>query len=340
MSGSEEDDERRERRRETRRKWEAANPDRVLAHRARYREKNRERINALERESARKRRERARDAREAAARAEDRRAKDRERIRNYKAANRERLAEQDYIRKRRWIAKQRETDLVAYRAKVSEYAKGYQARHRDEVAHKAKDRRLSNPYARLEYQAAYRAAHADELARKRREDYAKDPEKYLARNREWKRRERRRVKAGLPPRRVHHTTLPEMRRHDAEADAFFSRGRSVEEMDSIRVERMTDSEVKAYLEREFARARAEAGFDTQAAQLVDRRSIEGARRLARSVQEFESQRAAEAEDARLDAIARVINDRLRGARSEHARNESAPYQGPGTLSTGGSGLSR
>jgi len=338
MSSSDEDDERRERRRETRRKWDAANPDRVLAHRARYREKNRERINALERESARKRRARASDAREAAARAEDRRAKDRERTRNYKAANRERLAEQDYIRKRRWIAKQRETDLVAYRAKVNEYAKGYQARHRDEVAHKAKDRRRSNPYVRLAYQAAYREAHADELARKRREDYAKNPEKYLARNREWKRRERRRVRAGLPPRRVTHTTLPEMRRNDSEADTFFSRGRSVEEMDAIQAERISDREVKSHLEREFARARAEAGFDRLAAQLVDRRSVKDARRLARSVREAESQQAEEAEAARLDAIARVINDRFRAARSKHAMNESAPYQVPGTLSTGGPGL--
>lgn len=115
------------------------------------------------------------------------------------------------------------------------------------------------------------------------------------------------------------------RRHNlAEADAFFARPRSEAELSRVRSEGETPRELLAAWERDSRRARAAHHLATQGEELA-RLHAELARLEKRHVSAARAER--QVEEARLDAIGRQVNDRLRlrERRSAQTGDTTAPH---------------
>lgn len=230
----------RDERAETKRKWAEANRDRVREINRRWRDEHLDRSRELNRDSMR--RSAARGRREA-----DVRARGRERAKNWRDANPERVREYQH----RWVEENRE--------KVREYYNRYYANHRDEVKTRAAERRDANPGPSKEAQKQWAARNKErraELQRRRRSD----PERYtseLVANAAAKRLKRRLQRSGLPPKRLHLSTAGERRSNERAAEAYFGDPALPERMRQFTVlsESLTEHMLKnGGLMREFAEA--------------------------------------------------------------------------------------
>jgi hypothetical protein len=182
-----------------------ANRERVHEGSRRWRAEHLERARQLNRDSMR--RARVNHRREAEVR-----ARGRERAKRWREAHPDRVREYQ----QRWVEENRE--------KVREYYNRYYANHRDEVSARAAARRDVDPdratKAAREWAERNKERRA-ELQRTRRSD----PETYqseLAANAAARRLKRSLSRAGLPPTRLHPTTVAEHRANEREADAYFS----------------------------------------------------------------------------------------------------------------------
>jgi len=308
------DEERRERERERRRRyrethadevrernrrWKSEHPEKIKEYRDRFRANHLERIRKENRE-----RERARTAkaRRAAAAAERRRVKGRARYAADPKTHR------DYQRERRRA--QRAADPEGYREAKKQRNKRWRDSHKDEQNAKLRAKHRDNPEIKRAAAERYYAEHGDEVRERRRAYYWANREKQLEKQRLWRAREKRRRELGLPPRRLHRVTASERAANASAADEFFTRARTPEEVKAIRREPKTSARELARWHRSSARARLAAGIDADSDAI---RPVTTSRRRE-SEREAAARRKREAdaaEAARMDAIAREINDRLR-----------------------------
>jgi hypothetical protein len=310
----------------------------------------------VEQENARAKAAFVQQQRQEAARAKNEK---RERQREQRAAARAKQ-EQDAARKqakreyqRQWYAANREHYLAyqkAYRQaareadpeRYLELQRGRMRRwydsHRQERNEIARDayREHPDPVARSSQRRQYYAEHAEELAARKREDRAADPEHAREVHRRWSAREKLRHDAGLPVKRIRHTPRAERDANDAAAAAFFSQPVTPDGLEKLMAEKPTRKELLAAMAREMSRARADDAFGTVLPVLLRRREVESARRIAAAIRAQERQdlavAAEKAEEARMDAIARAINDQLRSRadpRRSHHNDPAAPHQSPG-----------
>jgi hypothetical protein len=309
---------------EVQRAWRERNAEHVRAYRAAYNAEHREEVLAKKREymrgyNARQTQERRRQ-----------RAKRASSKKYYEAHKQE---HHEYTRQ--WRARRLAEDPVAYRKARAASRRRWWAVHKDEYNAKLRARRQENPEAHRAANRAYYATHAEQLKAQKRAYYTAHKEEILARNREWKQREKRRLEAGLPPRRIRTTSSAERRANDTAADAFFRRPRSRQEIAAMRLDTAaTESPLPtpvvlvAAFERDSKRARIEHALATDFS-FADRRRVSEARRHL--AEEERAARLAERtalEEARLDAIGREVNDRLRHKdppRRRHHLDPVAPH---------------
>ncbi|MET0829071.1 MAG: hypothetical protein ABWY26_06090 [Microbacterium sp.] len=285
--------------REKNRRWKAEHPEKIKEYRARFRAVH---LEEIRRENRERERARAAKARETAAKAERRRVRARERY----AADPQ--AHNDYQRERRKA--QRAADPDGYRQAKNERNKRWLSANREEHNAKLRAKHRDNPAIKREANSRYYAEHGDEVRERRRAFYAANREQQVDKQRQWRARERRRRELGLPPRRLHRLTAAERQANAAATETFFSRTRSPEEVKAIRLERKVHDRERARLIRASRRERIAAGIASDSdpvrpVRMSQRRESEreAAARLKRE--------AVAAEAARMDAIAREINDRLR-----------------------------
>lgn len=311
------DDERRQRRRDYLKRWKQANPERVKTYAERYRAAHREQLLSQKRDA-----EKAREARNRAE--EQRRELKRVRARQWYAHN----SEKHLDHQRTYRAKKRAEDPVKYRADKRARTRRWHDAHREQENAKLRQKYHDNPEARRSQASKYYAAHAEEVKARRRAYYAANKEKQLAKQREWRQREKRRRDAGLPPRRLHRTPADERRANTVSADQFFARDYTRPEITNMRQhvpvasdhDERTPPELYAAWIRDCARARATHRLATHA---------EESARLRGDLSHAHPASIARAlEDARLDAIGKQVNDRLRGqqrARRTESNDPAAPH---------------
>lgn len=310
---------------EVQRAWRQRNAEHVRAYRAAYNEEHREEVRAKNREYMR-----GYQARQAQERRRWR-AKRSSSKKYYEAHKQE---HREYTRQ--WRARKLAEDPVAYRAARAASRRRWWDAHKDEYNAKLRTRRQENPEVHRAANRAYYATHAEQLKAQKRAYYAAHKEEILARNRAWKQRERRRLEAGLPPRRIRTTSSAERRANDAAADDFFRRPRSREEIAAIRlataatVEGLLPTPVEwvAAFERDSKRARIEHALATDFSYADRRRVSEARRHLAEQRRASRLAERTALEEARLDAIGREVNERLRHKdppRRRHHLDPAAPH---------------
>jgi hypothetical protein len=180
----------------------------------------------------------------------------------YRERNREYIRKTGRERERRRT--QRERDEKARRQKAIERAKEWARQHPEERQQARERYKQKHPEAYKQAQRDYYYRNRDAIAERRRAREAADPEKaneahrravararetgrvsewtpspsqqlsYRQRENEARRLHRRRVRAGLPDRRLHRVLAAERRHNEAAADEFFARKRSPEELARIR----------------------------------------------------------------------------------------------------------
>lgn len=313
--------------REYKRAWRARNAEHVRQYRAAYDAEHRDEVLAQKRTymagyGARKRGERRRQkSRQASSK-------------KYYEANK--AQHHEYVRQ--WRARRLAEDPEGYRAARAVIQRRWYEKHKDERNAKLRADHRDNPEPRRAVARAYYATHAEEQRAKRRAYYAANREKVLASNRAWKEREKRRIQAGLPPRRLHTTSAADRLTQQAGADAFFARKRSAAEIARIRRPpepaaqppdglQPTPPDLLAKYERDSQRARIEHALATDFSYADRRRTAEARRYLAAQQPRGRQIRAAQ-EEARLDAIAKQVSDRLRHReppRRPHHLDPTAPH---------------
>lgn len=311
--------------------WRERNAEHIAAYRQAYNAEHRDEILAKGRERERQRNERQRVERQ-------RRMQKREAARQWYAENRERHLESQ----RQYRTNQRATDPEGYRENKRARNKRWRDRHKDEQNEKLRQKYQQDPGAKKAIADRYYANNADKVKAKSRERYAANREAELARQQAWRAKEKRRIEAGLPPRRIHRISEDERKANEEAAGKFFARSYSQDQIAAIK-HSPTDPTLIARWNRDTVRLRANAfqrsdpGMREHFHRSVIRRSeVEHEREATR-----DRQRAAqEAEEARLEAIARQINDRLRTQPRRRRADEhdpSAPHVGP-DASRGGMSL--
>ena len=310
---------------EVQRAWRQRNAEHVRAYRAAYNAEHREEVLAKKREYMR-----AYNARQMQERR--RRTAKRASAKKYYEAHKQ--EHHEYTRQ--WRARKLAEDPVAYRAARAATRRRWWDAHKDEYNAKLRARRQENPEEHRAANRAYYATHAEQLKAQKRAYYAAHKEEVLARNRAWKEREKRRLDAGLPPRRIRTISSVERRANDAAADDFFRRPRSREEIAAMRlataatVEGLlpTPVELVAAFERDSKRARIEHALATDFSYADRRRVSEARRHLAEQQRASRLAERTALEEARLDAIGREVNDRLRHKdppRRRHHLDPAAPH---------------
>ncbi|MGZ0712554.1 hypothetical protein ACWPKO_29875 (plasmid) [Coraliomargarita sp. W4R53] len=305
---------------EYKRTYRERNADHIREYRRAYRAEHLEEIRAKNREGTR-----ARAAKDRADRAPQ--EKRRVRAREWYAENTERHLDAQ----RAYRAAQRERDPEGYRKAKAERTKRWRDKHLDRENAKLRAKYRDDPSAKQAAAARYYEKNAEAVKARRRAYYAANREKQLATQQKWREREGRRKEAGLPPRRIHKVTLSERGASDAEAKDFFAREWSSEQIEQMKAHQPTPNVLIARLERDNARARAEWAIANRPLKEPNREAAERAHRMA--IRE-EAQRG---EEARLDAIAREVNERLRTQPRQHRPSnpdQCAPHAAPGQSQSG------
>ncbi len=272
-----------ERARQQKAQWRRDNADHIRAYRARYDAAHRDRKNELARESLARVKERRLREQEKGKESERRVAARRERQREYNAVNREKQNEQH----RQRAAERRAEDPESFKQRQREKQARWRENHRDEVNAARRRRRAAEPERYRQAAREYYDDHREVILAHMRADYAKNREVKLADAAQ----KRKRRDAGLPASRRHRVTRDDQVRNTRSADAFFARS-------------WTDSELRQIREREILASRVESSRIREAHRRVLTRNTRAGQEAACRVQ-------TRAEEERMDAIARGINDRLR-----------------------------
>ncbi|MFE5410151.1 hypothetical protein [Microbacterium sp. NPDC056569] len=255
-------------------------------------------------------------------REKQRREARRQYARDYYAQHREEYLEYQ----RQYRAEQREKDPEAYRQGKRERNQRWRDRHKDEVNARLREKYREDPEKHRERRREFYAEHAEEQRLRRREYYARNKEKQNAAHRAWRDREKRRRDAGLPVRRIHRTTKAEQVENRAAADEFFLRVWTKEELKVAMKSIETPADVWAAWKRDCLRARAEYALAEQKEELV--RLQKELDRAKPGPKPKPRPTPREIEEARMDAIARQVNERLRHReqpRKPHHLDPAAPH---------------
>ncbi len=340
--------ERLERERETARRYRERNADKIREYKRSWRERNAEHIRDYRAkydeqhrdEVRRKNRERERERAARAKAEEERRAVKRENARRWYAENREQHLEAQ----RQYRAAQRENDPEGYRKSKRERNKRWRDKHKDEQNAKLREKYRLNPKAKRDQAASYYERNAEKVRARRREYYAANREAQLETQRRWREREKSRRRLPLPAPHRHPVPAAERRSNHSAANAFFARRYTPEQIAGIRERLGTSDQIIAKWHRDGLRSRAASEHSGSADySAYFEREVKRRRRSVPSegqIQRAERQMAEAEEEARMDAIAREINDRLRTqprTRRHPAYDPSAPHAAPGSP-RGGLGL--
>lgn len=286
---------------ERKRRWRQANQEHVKEYAAQYRERNLDRVRRENRDRERKKAARIRQAKQAA-------EHNRERGRKRYAADPQ--AHLKYQRERR--AAQRAADPEGYREAKRLRTKRWHDKHRERENAKLRLKHRDNPEIKRAAAERYYAENGDKVRERRKAYYWANREKQLEKQRQWREREKRRRALGLPPRRLHRVSAEERKANLAAADDFFALPRSRDRIEEMRRGPATSAEELAKLDRLNARARLAWALQEDPDLL---QPIHASERRARDrAAAADRKREAEAaEQARMDAIAVVVNERLRQA---------------------------
>lgn len=303
-------EEHREQRAEYARQYREDHADEIAAYRRHWREEHLDEARTANRENMRRKAAEERNARE-------RRVK--------KAANaRERYhsdIEASRAKGRERRAHQRAADPDGYRESKRRHKAAWRERHKDEINERVREKNLRDPSRKKVQAQRYYQRHAEERRAYRRQYYQENREEQLAKQKQWRDRERRRIEAGLPVRRLHTVTPVERDQNAAAAAAFFARPITAQLEDQLKVELATPQHLIDAWRRQCARIRA----------------ADYARRHPETTSDTVQRRTAE--EARLDTIARSINERLRLTPHRDARPAADPaYQFSPPVESGGLGL--
>lgn len=273
-----------EKAKEQARQWREANREHRAEYQRAWRARNREHVRTSNREYMRRKTAEAKTDLE-------RKAQKAQYARNRYHANIE--ASRAKAREYREAARARDPD--AYRASRKRANDTWRANHKDEINERLRERNRIDPDTKRARSRRHYEKHAEERRAYRRRYYEENRDRELAKQRQWRQREKRRVEAGLPVRWLHRLT-PDQRRDNARAaDEFFARPITPELRARLEAELRTPPELIAAWERETARIRATQwalGHPEASPRIVNRN---------------------QAEEERMDALARAINDRLRTA---------------------------
>ncbi|MBN9176478.1 MAG: hypothetical protein J0I43_03815 [Microbacterium sp.] len=204
--------------------------------------------------------------------------------------------------------KRKQADPERYRAQRRDARRRWEAGHRDEINAANRKRYQENRVEVTEARRQKYWADPETARRKRRESYATQKARTAEVEAALPPSATYRAELGMPVSGLHPVASQTRRRNLAEANAFFARPRSEAELNRIRTEGSTPIELLAAWERDSRRARAAHHVATQGEELA-RLHAELARLEKRRNPGPRAQR--EAEEARLDAIGRQVNERLR-----------------------------
>lgn len=242
--------------------------------------------------------------------------------REYYAKHREEYLEYQ----RQYRADLREKDPESYRQGKRERNQRWRDKHKDEVNARLRDKYRADPEKHRERRREFYAKHAEEQRARRREYYARNKEKQDAAQRAGRDRAKRLREAGLPARRIHRKNRGERFANRIAADRFFSREWTKEELAVAMKSIETPPEVWAAWKRDCLKARAAYSLVEQKEEL-ERLQKELARAKP-GPKPKPRPTPAEIEEARMDAVARAINDRLRHReppRRVHHLDPAAPH---------------
>lgn len=277
-------EEHREQRAEYAKQFRSEHSDEIAAYRKRWREQNLEEARAANRDHMRRRAAEARTA-------EERRIKKAAYARERYHAN----VEASRAKARERNAQRRAADPEAYREQRRRQKQAWRDRNRDQINARLREKNRIDPTQKQAAAHRYYLRHARERRAYSRRYHHEHREEQLVKQGRWRQRERRRVEVGLPVRRLHRLTPAERHDNASAADAFFSRPLTPQLLEQLEVELRTPPELIDAFHRETARIRA--------TQYALRNPETGAQVINRN----------QAEEERMDAIARHINERLRGA---------------------------
>jgi hypothetical protein len=300
-------EEQRAERAEYTKRYRVEHVEQIAEYRRRYREQNLERLRAANREYMRRKAVEPRIAEERRAR---KAAYSRERYHADIEASRAKARERN--------AQRRAADPEGYREDKRRRKQAWRDRNRDDINARLRERNRIDPSKKQAAAQRYYERHAEERRAYSRRYHQEHREQQLAKQGQWRQRERRRIEAGLPVRRLHRTTAAERVENAAAAEAFFARPLTVELRGRLEAELRTPPELVEAWQRDVARIRA--------AQYARENPETSSYTVTRN----------QAEEARMDAIARQINQRLR---ITPPRRERPPIHQPmPSLDQGGLGL--
>lgn len=279
------------------RRYRAEHAEERAAYAKRYREEHAEEIAAYRRRLREANLDHARESNREYMRrraAEERKAEERrQRKAAYSRARYHADVEASRAKVREYLAGRRTADPEGFREGKKRRNDAWRARNREEVNRRQREKKRLDPSTNVRRAQAYYAEHAEERREYSRRYHEEHREQDRERSRQWRARERRRKEAGLPVRRLHRIGADERTANAAAASDFFARVVTLEYRARVEAELRTPPELIAAWERDCERLRAEQYAlkhpETSSA-VVNRRT---------------------AEEERMDAIARVINDRLR-----------------------------
>lgn len=242
--------------------------------------------------------------------------------RDYYAEHREELLE----KQRQYRAAQRARDPERYKELRRGRAKRWRDGHKERENAKNRAKYRANPHRELERRAKYYAENAEEIKARRRARYAENREKELAKQAAWRDREKRRRELGLPVGRLHVSTADDIAANDKAANAFFAQAWKKRAINRMLKGPPTPPELLAAFKGESKRIRA-ASILADKWEVLERLEKELGRK--RPGPEPKPRRTAkEIEEARMDAIAKKINERLRHReppRRPHHLDPAAPH---------------
>jgi hypothetical protein len=303
-------EEHREQHAEYTKRYRAEHAEEIAAYRQQWREKNLDAARAANRDNMRRK---AAQQRTAVERRERKAAWARERYHADVEASRVKAHESR--------ERHRAADPEGYREGKKRRRASWRERHKEEINARLREKNLRDPSAKAAGAQRYYQRHAEERKAYRRQYYEDNRERQLASQKRWRDRERRRVEVGLPVRRLHKVTLAERDQNEAAAHAFFARPLTPELQEQLKVALATPKHLIDALHRDWARIRA---VDYQ------RRHPETSSNTVRR---------REVEEARLDGIARRINEQLRLTAQRGAQpTADQSYQSSPPVDSGGLGL--
>lgn len=299
---------------DTMRAWRERNRDHLRAYNAAWRERNLERARELNRLSMRRQSQKKK-------REEEKRERRRAYAREWYARNRERYGKQQQASR----ARRKAEDPEAFRAMATARMKRWRDKNREAYNQSVRDRRRENPGSRAESSRRYYEKNREQILERARQRYAANHETARAKANAYEARERRRREVGLPPNRLHAVRPTERDANQRAADEFFSRTFDRSAISNMRLgsKEPTPPGLIAAWKRDCLRARA--AHHQATTEPATPPSLRDELRIARLA-------AIAAEDARLDAIGRAVNARLRNQHGSAALlpDPAAPHHSGST----------